>query len=1303
MEWVASMPVDPAENPFSTRGLPRDPVSNRDAYLEKQERNEGVDWLDRQAAFFRQGSIIQPLINTYHGNQFYPEEGYSAYENDEQWKKDTAGIPVENHKDLLDSTSRAQFEHRRDVILKNQRDMQIIADSGLGDHALALLSGFVYPENLALMAASGGLSTVLQGSRLARTAQAVNRFNTAVDVGEVAAARAAFATEKLANLQKSGSLKTFGKVLGVAAVENMSVEQLRQHLNFESNRTQVLMAGIYGLLMSAPFAFAGTVKANRLMKAASLDKEVADILKHSLDTGTPPSPAELKVLESHEKLSDAAMKLELGEISKADYDKAWAEYEAGFKNRKGSDEAWAEYEAGVLAKREKELGEIQRAGQMAAGDEMAAVMDSTDAVNSATGRPYTAMEQAFAKAMGTELPPVDANGLYVRERTLTTSELIGGDVFWFSEEGSGVSRGMVIGELDGKLRVEERSTGDLVLIDREDLHPRSPGYPVEDPSELPPGFLRGSIGAGQVGEVKLAESVMKHMTLGFGKYKVKIPIRFDWYATLDNSKNEMVRLWTSRLVKDPIGSEGFVTQGRTISEDVRLQQRVVAGGFHMKAQAEFNKASQKRKLNLLKQSSFRDEFYEMVTAVSRGDKKALSENADIAPELLAASKAQREVLDTILDAAKKAGVKGAENVSPDEFYINRVYSSVKITNMMNSYGPEQVYSLVANSFTDSKLHGNVKKAESFLEVIRRAQHDSTLQDLLLAPRDMTSVRNMLAEGGFSKQEIDNFVDVMFEIKEAAKGTVEGDATNLKFRMPMDELYEEVLPDGSVLKITDILENDSRILVDRYVHSMAGHTAWAKNGIKSKADFEKFVIKPIEDYHKEHNLGKVNESKLADEITRMRDIYAFTTGRPMSTQVFNKTSRIISALQAYSRSGFLGQLGLPALGELKQTVALSSLRALMMQCKGMRGLWHALRKGVTPDDQLTRDIIGMNGFGTEIFSAYARQNEFTDATYDRGLTKLENLANKASHGVDKISGNASITSGTRILSSRAFIQELHLHATGRHPLTQAKKHRLAHAGIELDEMGTVMEHLKKYTVADDIGTVEHIEWENWSKENLHTYEQFNLAIERLTRDAIQDHDLGETMFFSQTQMGKIALELKNFITVAHSKNFLKNVFYRDRTSATVFTYSLAGEAMLYMLQTSVNFAHDPEALAEKLTLDKIASAAIQRSSALGIMPSIASTGYHLGFREDLFGGVGTANTDNRLLWMTPSMLTVQKAYNFSGAAMSSINPFSDKVMTKKDIKDGFGLLPGGNTWGMRNFSDYISEMYPKNQPYREVMP
>ncbi len=172
------------------------------------------------------------------------------------------------------------------------------------------------------------------------------------------------------------------------------------------------------------------------------------------------------------------------------------------------------------------------------------------------------------------------------------------------------------------------------------------------------------------------------------------------------------------------------------------------------------------------------------------------------------------------------------------------------------------------------------------------------------------------------------------------------------------------------------------------------------------------------------------------------------------------------------------------------------------------------------------------------------------------------------------------------------QHLYDIGRGQKALDEAFSKRLVHNGLSKENIEKTLQHLNEHSIADQKGVLQHIDWEGWQQHNRKTYDDFSLALERFTRDGIQDHNIGETMPWMHTTSGKIIAELRTFNLVGYAKQFLKNVHYHDRTSAMIFMTGFVGESLAYAIQTSLNYAHDPEALAKRLSADAIAKAAVK---------------------------------------------------------------------------------------------------------------
>ena len=796
----------------------------------------------------------------------------------------------------------------------------------------------------------------------------------------------------------------------------------------------------------------------------------------------------------------------------------------------------------------------------------------------------------------------------------------------------------------------------------------------------PSGFLDGSVGAAQ------------HMAIA--DYRTQLTAmskaRLDIYATLNRSESDEVRKLVFDLVKDPIQNDDVSAQGMTASEHKSQLKRTVAGIFHRESREAANEAAKFQGIPMWQRFSgeWDQNFHSLVSRYTRGDLTIQGPHKDILPMIQKAAKAQRNVYDYLLDQAKKMGVKGAENVDPNANYVNRIWNQKGINDAYRLHGEDAVHDLLARAINVPGFVGDVAKAKQFLGTVRKLEFSPVMQNIHLYAQDMGSLRRVLeTEGKLGSHEIANIVDMMFTSTEAV-GKDTGRTPTLKYRFDIDETMSQNVK-GKVLRISDLLENDSRVLVDLYTNSMGGQIALAKKGIFSQADFMERMRKIGDDLNA--NPGW-DQAKAKRDMRLLEDVYANISGKPMSTQAFDGPARVAATLRGYSRALSLGQLGIAAAFEMHQAVVYMGLGAALKQMPSFRQFFSAIKNGHIPNSQLARDIEHMVGFGTEMDMSYARVHEIDEGGMGHMLTKLESGANKASHAVDIMSGNASITSMTRQWSAMMGVQEMHDLATGLKPLTDATRKRFVGHGLDFHEIDGILVDFKQYSTATKGHKVESVEWEKWLKEEPETYEKFQLALSRKVRDAVQDQDLGETMPFMHTTLGKVFGELKTFMLVAHAKNFLKNLHYADGVTAQLYMFSIVSNALAYMTQSSINYAQDPAKLQEMLTLDRISRAVFARSANLGVMSIVGDTAYGIATGGDtLLRSGSTTNTDNRSAFVTPSLQLMQKLATAPSTLAGMALP--NTVTTQKE----FNFLPMPNLYGVRNAASSMSSMFPKFDP------
>jgi hypothetical protein len=1308
-------------------------------YEEKRKREANTTPGNYLGAMWRQDSPVDGVVAHVAGSQMAPDPRYSVFEP-KAWQAATQGIPEEFHKEFHQATSAAHAEYIRGRLMDKFDDQQKLGDLGFAGNTGRVLFGLVEPTTLLAGVASGGIFTAARGVQ--GVVGASRALNTARKAGEVGAAADAAGQVASVAARESRAPALVASVTGGAGF-NAAFEKVRQSVSFENDNAQVLEAALTGAAFAAPFVALRGREMSKLAKSADMEKRVLNVVRKERD-GVPLDEHDVATVHEYKDSLKHIEDIESGKVRAEEVPSTEAtnpqaitpERAAAIKKAAAATSAKraAEFDKARAAAdlpKQQEMDALWADGHMAKGEEAQRVGDILDTVNADTKGKPTAMELAFAKAhlkkadaasrpaplLDSLKPPAPsptepqgiapgaspaAAKVVPEPAKVDAGDHMGTEVFW-RDAGGNVDGGVVVGKnAKGSLKVDLFAGLDPMVkpasgqrykwMRPESLDMDSPLYRDID---IPEGFMpEGSIGAGQIAPIQKSPLSPDYEELTHGS-----AMRGDIFAVLNKSKNPVVQELGHLLVKDAIGNSDSWAQKWTASEIKKHIWRMQAGHFHTEARDAFDEVRAIRGLGPIDAMKAHQEFYENITHLTRNDQQVLVNNPDIVGPLNKASAAMKQVYRELAVRAQKSGLEGAEGLVPNDAYVNRVWNHnnirTAIQRMDEIYGKgngrAELDRVLAGAIP--YFRNDAAKAHSFLNAVRKLEFSHVLQDIQLMGRDMAALRAELNKH-LTPTEVDSIVDIMFAAKKAEPDA--GNPTNLRYRLDLDENYRETLKDGSEFRVSDMFENDSRLLVDKYINSMGGQIAMAEKGITSRAVFDR-KIKDAMEHHEGNLQDTVDASTVNRELQLAKDMYDHVTGKPMSTQSFNRFDRFMGAFRSYTRSTFLGQLGIAAAFETKNAIGLATVRAFWQQMPGFRGFIQAVRSGRIANAELATDIESMWAFGMERAAAYARQHEITEYTYDRGLSKFENYANKASHAVDIISGNAHFTSATRQMTAAMMIQKHANLAHGSMKLNDKIRERMVHQGLNETEITTVLDQLKQHSTVDSKGRVKELQWEQWQQDHPKSYDSYTLLVEREVRDAIQDHDIGETFPFMHTTLGKIASELRTFNLAAHSKQFLKGLHYHDGTTAMTWTLSFMGEALAYSVQTSINFAHNQQELDKRLSLERIAQAVVQRMSVLGVAPMLLETGFFVGSGgSSLFKNGGTTNTDNRNLFLTPSIAAANRLLKGASVGAGALNPLSSNITTQQDMKALLGTLPGGNTWVMRNINDYVSSQYPKKE-------
>lgn len=1311
--------------------------------LEREKRATTADYV---RSIWRQDGLVDGLVATHVGNEMLPQPGYFAG-TDPAWKDLSKGLWDEHVKELYAASSPAHAMFLRERLMQKQEDLTRLGDMGMSGTVGRLALNVLSPDAL-LMGMAGGWVTrgaiAVQGARATRLGKAVANaervqragkapaiaggiaFGTAENVAYEALRQSVNFEDDTAALAEAGLMGAVfttpfalagarsasrvakaakrehdtlvamkkvedGKELTPAEAQNMRevVETHRAIRDLEAGRIdeaefEARMGEFHGpveppevwmkrygerlrretqefideVFPSANARAAGRrapsePELRRMDEAVDLETKVNfPESTAAANAANPPlegamSSAFKRTLKNREAVRKA---LDLEDLDAARGAAAKAEREA----------QWEAAMKDAAARRAAEEEAMVRAGHLAMADDPFDVPAPVRAADPEAAPPAPEADPAAPVE-----PPAPAPAGSRAE------DWVGQEVsFAHPRTGETVEGRVKRVSPTGKLVVEDAYTGQMVAVEHTALDQHATAR-----ADLPEGFLPGSIGAAQVGRILTVMEARTAMSKA----------RLDYYATLDRSENELVRDLNHRLSKDAIQSDDQFAQAETASEYKRQLQRTVGGEFHRVAREAYREAVAAAGVPLLQRGQFRSDFYELVSQVTRGDQRVLADNPAIAPMLQKAAAAQKKAYARMLDEMQKAGVLGADQVPANDLYVNRLWDHVKLREAIATHGRAKVVELVANAIRVPGLTGDLTRAERFLTTVQKLEHSAALQSVHLQGRDMGTLRTLLEAHGMAKADIDDLVDVMFDARAAADSDA-GQASRLKFRFDLDENARTVSPAGE-LRMSDLFENDARVLVDTYVNSMAGHVGLARKGIKSQADWQA-ELKRISD----EAVAKGHDGKRIErELGLLNDIHSHIVGRPMSTADFSRTARAAQALRGYTRSVMLGQLGLTAAFEMNRAIGMMGFKAVWQSVPSFRSFITALRQGYIPDPGLADDVMAMTGFGNEMASSYARAQELEGGYVGGALSRFERGANTVSHVSDVISGNASFTSVTRQVAAMAATRQAFAFATGGKKLTAAVRRRWVAQGVDDMDIDDMLRDLKTYSTHRS-GVLETIDYEKWQAESPDLYDRFRLFVSRQTREAIQDQDIGETMPFMHTTLGKVLSELRTFMLVAHAKQFLKNLHFRDAAALQAWTVAFVAECMSYSLQSAINA---PSELDERLQPERIVAAALSRMSVNGVMPLLMETAYNVATGGDTLLAPGsTANTDSRVLWKTPSYIVATRLW---GLPMNVSGALGTDTVTQKEALDSFRALPFTRLYGLPAVSQFFADSLPKSDP------
>ena len=777
--------------------------------------------------------------------------------------------------------------------------------------------------------------------------------------------------------------------------------------------------------------------------------------------------------------------------------------------------------------------------------------------------------------------------------------------------------------------------------------------------------------------------------------------RYDRAGVTDKSQNKLVSA-LSNILYESIGRAGNVVRSKTMSQVKQFELNRLRVLYYRNFVVNYDRWLKENNFSRLKLENIkkRTEFNEHVARVIRGEKSD-SEAVN------KAAKHQQDLYKQMLKMAKKAGVRGADNVEENLNYLTRVYSWGKISRLISDKGYDEVVSFLTRALRGGVNEASNKKlVESLLTVIRKSRNQQGINiGQILNSRAEVLDRLLRESTELNGGEIKTILNQIFPVKGS------GAAKPFRYRsLKLDETYT----DGK-MSVSDFLENDSELLFLNYANNITGKIALAERGFKTRHDWDAMMKQIDDEYDKNPN---ISDSTRKHEKKALQSGYDHLSGKPLEDDPSSGLSTFGRIMRKYNFTRIMNQVGMAQLAEIGVLVMNLGLSQTIRHLPELRRSLKRLRTGEDAgmmSDEFYREaetIFG--GFGSErLINQVANQTEEFGSRLGSGrINKFERGLDHMGRLTADISGMTLINGIMKRIAMRGVVQKFVDEAFGgADALTSTRvwtkgrgafkktNQRYRDLGISDEMRERILKMIRKHTKTSDSTLskrkVRKTNLEEWTDEEASS--TFAHAVNRWGRRTIQENDIGEQMFLggiTDTWFGKVMFQFRGFMMTAYGKHLLHGIKMNDLQAYMGFMASGFFAGMSWVAQMHLQaaimgkrekkkFLEQRFGKTDKEFVLNIAKAGFQRSAFASLLPATIDSGATmLGFSQ--FFHYRSTGLDSNVITGNPTyhMLWTKFA---SGAVPSTFKSMHDKDydFSQKQYNDWTQLFVLQNAFGIQN--------------------
>jgi len=468
-----------------------------------------------------------------------------------------------------------------------------------------------------------------------------------------------------------------------------------------------------------------------------------------------------------------------------------------------------------------------------------------------------------------------------------------------------------------------------------------------------------------------------------------------------------------------------------------------------------------------------------------------------------------------------------------------------------------------------------------------------------------------------KNDYQSVGDIIFkELQDAGNKIDIEDSTRLF------ELMDEFIT-GPTAKINELelkYRNSMEAKVNKILDEKQKTTEFRMN---TKADYDTLRNKVRAELDSAVQGGSITVKQADKDLVRLDTIIKDMSGIATAKDPQGNLNRFYRITHSYNVGRLLGQTFFTMPAEAMNVMWDQGLGSFIDSMPAMKSLLKAYRTG-SIDNVQVREIQDSLGMYDEFLSS-PRQYEF-----DHDFNAATNYTGKAGKAVDKIEAWGEnfaeftlMTGGIKPLTAwfqtahiMGVFKKMRMVAEGGARDTNYKK-MVGELGLSKDMEAKVYDNILKHY---DNGTMNFKNWDG-DVQNV-----FLVGVKRRTDTLVQMQRLGDKpawvseqdYMFKDTFIGKVTMELKQFVMTAYVKQLGRALNRKDQYMIGLIASQMTALTLSYMMKQSLNYAGNPEKLKRSMQPENIVAGTMGMMPQGSVLPMVMNFGSNIVFGQNIMG-------------------------------------------------------------------------------------